>query len=34
MMQIDSNNKSAEILLNYENLDTVTLSNLLPNWWK
>ena len=33
MMQLNSNNKSAEILLNYEKLDIVTLSDLLPNWW-
>ncbi|MDO4565710.1 MAG: cytidine deaminase [Oscillospiraceae bacterium] len=32
-MQLNSENRSMEILLDYEKRKTVTLQELLPNWW-
>ena len=33
MMQLDKKNRNAEILSNFEKLETITLEKLLPNWW-
>lgn len=33
MMQLDKKNRNAEILLDFEKLDIITLNKLLPNWW-
>lgn len=33
MMQLDKENRNAEILSDFETLDTITLDKLLPNWW-
>lgn len=33
MMQLSANNKSAEILCDFENKEIITLEKLLPNWW-
>lgn len=33
MMQLDKENRKAEILSDFETLDTITLDKLLPNWW-
>ena len=32
-MQLDRRNKDMEILVDYETRETVTLAQLLPNWW-
>lgn len=32
-MQLSSKNKDMEIMTDYENRETVTLEQLLPNWW-
>lgn len=33
MMQLSKENKKAEILLDLEKKETITLDKLLPNWW-
>ena len=33
MMQLDKNNRNAEILLDFEKSNIITLDKLLPNWW-
>lgn len=33
MMQLDKNSKNIEILLDYATKKTVTLGELLPDWW-
>lgn len=33
LMQLDKDSASMEILVNYESLETVTLDELIPNWW-
>ena len=33
MMQLNKNNRNAEILTNMETKETITLEKLLPNWW-
>ena len=33
MMQLSKENKNAEILLDLEKKETITLDKLLPNWW-
>lgn len=33
MMQLNKNNKNAEILVDFHKLDVITLDRLLPNWW-
>ncbi len=33
MMQLDNENENIEILTNIDTKDTVTLKELLPNWW-
>ena len=33
MMQLNKENKNAEILLDFEKEDTIILDKLLPNWW-
>ena len=33
MMQLDENNKNIEILLDLESKKTITLNELMPNWW-
>lgn len=32
-MQLSPRNKDAEILVNYETRETVTLNELMPKWW-
>lgn len=32
-LQLDSRNKDMEIMLDYESRRTVTLEELIPNWW-
>jgi len=32
-MQLDLRNKDMEILVDYETRETVTLGELIPNWW-
>ena len=32
-MQLDLRNKDMEIMVDYEKRETVTLEQLLPNWW-
>lgn len=32
-MQLDLRNKDMEIMVDYDNRQTVTLGSLLPNWW-
>ena len=33
MMQLNKENRNAEILSDFEKLDIITLDKLLPNWW-
>ncbi len=33
LMQLNKNSGKIEILINLENLETVTLESLVPNWW-
>lgn len=33
MMQLSKENRNAEILLDFEKKETITLDKLLPNWW-
>ncbi len=33
LMQLNIENKHAEIMLNYDMRETVTLDELMPNWW-
>ncbi len=33
LLQLDIRNKDTEILVDYENRKTVTLGELMPNWW-
>ena len=32
-MQLSPRNKDAEILVNYETRETITLNELMPKWW-
>ncbi len=32
-MQLSEKNKDMEIMVNYETRETITLSQLIPNWW-
>ena len=32
-MQLDRRNKDMEILVDYEKRETITLGELIPNWW-
>ena len=32
-LQLDARNKDMEIMTDYENRETVTLNELVPNWW-
>ena len=34
MLQLSSNNKSMQILTNLETKSTISLEELMPNWWK
>ena len=34
MLQLSSRNKSMKILTNLETKSTITLEELMPNWWK
>lgn len=33
LMQLDKNSPSMQILRNYETLETITLDELIPDWW-
>lgn len=33
LMQLDSNNRNMEILLDFHQMQFSTLENLIPNWW-
>ncbi len=33
LMQLNIKNKDAEYLMDYENRETMTLEELIPNWW-
>lgn len=33
LMQLNIKNKDMEIMVNYDTRETVTLKDLLPNWW-
>jgi len=33
LMEFSQNNQNTEIMLNYNNRETVTLKELLPKWW-
>ena len=33
LMQLDKNSPSMQILRNYEDLETITLAELIPDWW-
>lgn len=33
MMQLDKNSGDIEILIDYETKQTITLKELIPNWW-
>ena len=33
LMQLDRDNRDMEIMLDYESKKTVTLGELMPNWW-
>lgn len=33
LMQLNIKNKDMEIMVDYENRETVTLEKLLPDWW-
>lgn len=33
LMQLDKNSKNIEILIDYENLKTIKLGDLVPDWW-
>lgn len=33
LYQLDEANENAEIMVNYETRETVTLKELMPNWW-
>ncbi len=33
LMQLDKKNKNTEILVDYEKRKTITLEQLVPNWW-
>lgn len=33
LMQLDKNSKNIEILIDYENLKTIKLEELVPDWW-
>ena len=33
LMQLSYQNKDMEIMVDYEKRETVTLEELLPNWW-
>ena len=32
-MQLDLRNQNMEIMADYDSRETVTLGNLIPNWW-
>ena len=32
-MQLDKDSKDMEILVSYENLETIKLKELIPDWW-
>ena len=32
-MQLDKGSKNIEIMLNYQDGKTITLKELIPNWW-
>ncbi len=33
IMQLDKNSKAIEILINEETYETITMEELMPNWW-
>ncbi len=33
LMQLDYENKNLEIMIDYKNRKTITLAELIPNWW-
>jgi len=33
LLQLDQKNKATEIMIDYGNLETTTLGELMPNWW-
>ena len=33
LMQLDKNSPSMQILRNYEDIETITLAELIPDWW-